>query len=201
MVKPLIDWTPKFYDRISKKYDLLARIFFAMGERGKQKVSNNLRIGSVLDVACGSGGLLRNVVRVGAPAFGTDTSWGMLTETRAKAPSANLVLASFCELPFIEGAFDTVVETNAVSGVESAPEEVLSEMVRVCASGGEVRIGDYAKAPKDNLWHAFMRWIGILFGDYAHDYVAYFRALGFETEVEYLGFDGMYQYVRAEKKS
>ena len=191
MVKPLINWTPKFYDRISKKYDLLSRLFFSMGERGKEKVISNLRIGNVLDVACGSG----------APAFGSDTSWGMLTETRAKVPSAKLVQASFYELPFVDGAFDTVVETNAVSGAEIASDKVLTEMVRVCVSGGEIRIGDYAKGPKDNLWHRFMRWIGILFGDYAHDYVAYFRALGFETEVEYLGFDGMYQYVRAEKKT
>ena len=47
MVKPLINWTPKFYDRISKKYDLLSRLFFSMGERGKEKVISNLRIGNV----------------------------------------------------------------------------------------------------------------------------------------------------------
>ncbi len=199
MAKPLIKWTPNFYDRLARNYDLLSRIFFAMGEKGKAKVISKLRIGSVLDIACGSGGLLQDAVEVGARAFGSDTSWGMLTETRSKVPSADLVQASFYELPFAEGTFGTVVETNAVSGVEIDSETVLSEMVRVCKPGGEIRIGDYAKAPKDNLWHRFMEWIGILFGDYPHDYVAYFRSQGFETEVEYLGFDGMYQYVRAEK--
>ncbi|MBC8506907.1 MAG: methyltransferase domain-containing protein [Anaerolineales bacterium] len=199
MAKPLINWSPKFYDRISKKYDLLSRVFFSMGEKGKERVVINLRIGSILDIACGSGGLLKDAVGVGARAFGSDTSWGMLTETRFKAPSANLVQASFYELPFKGDTFDTVVETNAVSGVEIESDIVLSEMVRLCKPGGEIRIGDYAKAPKDNLWQRFMEWIGVLFGDYPHDYVTYFRARGLQTEVEYLGFDGMYQYVRAEK--
>jgi len=192
-------WTPKFYARLSKNYDLLARIFFLMGEKGKEKVLIDLRIVNILDIACGSGGLLRDSVEVGARAFGSDTSWGMLSETRAKAPSANLVQASFCELPFAAGVFDTVVETNAVSGVEIESDTVLSEMLRVCRGGGEIRIGDYAKAPKESTWRRFMEWIGVLFGDYPHDYAAYFREQGLETEVEYLGFDGMYQYVKAKK--
>ncbi len=200
MVKPLINWTPKFYDRLSKKYDFLARIFFPLGEKGKAKVIEDLRIGSVLDIACGSGGLLQDAVEAGARPFGSDTSWGMLTETRAKVPSADLVQASFYALPFAEAAFDTVVETNAVSGVEIAAEKVLSEMVRVCQYGGQIHIGDYAKAPRENLWLRIVEWFGVLFGDYPHDYVTYFRLQGFDTEVEYLGFDGMYQYVRAEKK-
>ncbi|MBC8504315.1 MAG: methyltransferase domain-containing protein [Chloroflexi bacterium] len=177
----------------------MARIFFPMGEKGKSRVLDKLRIGSILDIACGSGGLLRDAVEVGARPFGSDNSWGMLTETRKNAPSAALVQASFYELPFAESVFDTVVETNAVSGVHIESDSVLSEMVRVCKLGGEIRIGDYAKSPKENLWTRFMERIGILFGDYPHDYVTYFRARGFATEVEYLGFDGMYQYVSTEK--
>ncbi len=199
MVKPLINWTPEFYDRLSKKYDLFARIFFSMGEKGKAKVVSNLRIGNVLDIACGSGGLLRDAVEAGARPFGSDTSWGMLAETRSKVPHADLVQASFYALPFAKDAFDTVVETNAVSGAEIDSDRVLGEMVRVCKYKGEIRIGDYAKAPKESRWLRLVEWFGRLFGDYPHDYVTYFRLQGFETQVENLGFDGMYQYVRAEK--
>jgi len=199
VAKSLIDWTPKFYDRLSKNYDLLARIFFPMGEKGKDKVLVDLHGGSILDIACGSGGLLRDSVQAGARPFGSDNSWGMLAETRKKVPSAILVQASFYALPFAGGVFDTVVETNAVSGVEIESETVLAEMIRICKLGGEIRVGDYARAPKENWWMRFMEWIGILFGDFPHDYVVYFRAQGLETDVEYLGFDGMYQYVKARK--
>jgi ubiquinone/menaquinone biosynthesis C-methylase UbiE len=199
LAKPLIDWTPKFYDRLSKSYDLLARIFFPMGEKGKDRVIQGLGTGRILDIACGSGGLLRDAVGAGARPYGSDNSRGMLAETHQKIPSANLVQASFYALPYAAASFDTVVETNAVSGVAIESDLVLAEMVRVCKPGGEIRIGDYAKAPKEGWWVRFMEWIGVLFGDYPHDYAAYFQAQGLETDVEYLGFDGMYQFVKAKK--
>ena len=199
--EPLINWTPEFYDRLSKNYDIFARIFFSIGERGKSRVLDELCIGSVLDVACGSGALLAGVHGAGAKPYGSDTSWGMLVETKKKVPSAILVQANFYSLPFSEGVFDTVVETNAVSGMEIEPDAVLSEMVRVCKEGGEIRIGDYAQAPDENWWRKLMTWIGILFGDYPHDYLAFFRGLGYAAHVEYLGFDCMYQCARGERRS
>ena len=201
MPKPLLRWTPDFYSRLAKNYDLFARIFFSMGEKGKSKVVKNLRKGKLLDVACGSGNLLMMAHDADASPIGSDTSWGMLAEAKRKFPAAALVQASFFELPFQTGVFDFVVETNAVSGVEVGAEDVLSEMVRVCKVGGEVRIGDYASAPKQTFWRRVVAWGGALFGDYPHDYVAYFRKRGDKTTVEYLGFDHMYQYVRAEKGS
>jgi len=199
MPKPLINWSPDFYTRLSKNYDLFSRIFFSMGEKGKQKVVENLNPGNILDVACGSGMLLAMAKEAGAQSFGSDTSWGMLVETQRKIPDANLVQASFFALPFEQGVFDTVVETNAVSGVAHDSDRVLSEMLRVSRPGGDVRIGDYAKPPKMTFMRKFMAWIGVFFGDYPHDYVAYFRNAGMQTQVEYLGFDQMYQFVRVEK--
>lgn len=198
--RPLINWTSNTYDRLSRHYDLFARVFFAIGEKGKRRIVNELRIGNILDVACGSGTLLAAAVEKGLQPFGTDLSWGMLMETRKKVPTAILVQASFYALPFSPGAFDTVIETNAVSGEDIVSDIVLLEMIRVCGSDGEVRIADYAKSPKDNLWIRFMAWIGVLFGDYPHDYVAAFHRLGFDPYVEYLGIDGMYQYIRVEIK-
>ena len=170
-----------------------------MGEAGKARLVEDLHPGTVLDVACGSGALLADALKLGARCFGVDTSRGMLRATRRKLPQAHLVQASFAALPFADESFDTVVETNALSGVASDARPVLDEMLRVCAAEGEIRIADYAKAPITRLWHRWMEWSGTLFGDYAHDYAALLRGLGLAPRVEYLGFDGMYQYVRVAK--
>lgn len=199
MPTPLFHWSPEFYDRLSRNYDRFARIFFSIGEKGKHRVSQNLAAGGILDIACGSGRLLADSFRVDRTCFGVDTSRGMLNETRRKVPRVHLVQASFDALPFVAESFATVVETNAVSGVETNVGQVLSEMGRVCRLGGEIRIGDYAKAPKLSAWHRLMEWFGELFGDYAHDYAVILRSMGFEISVEYLGLDGMYQYVRARR--
>ncbi len=199
MPKPLFNWTPEFYDRLSGRYDNLARIFFSMGEKGKRRLRQNIPAGNILDIACGSGRLLADSFRVDLTCFGVDSSWGMLNQTRRKSPRIDLVQASFNALPFASECFTTVVETNAVSGVEHDVGQVLSEMKRVCRLGGEIRIADYAKAPKVSAWHRLMEWFGELFGDYAHDYAVILRSLGFEITVEHLGFDGMYQYVCARR--
>ena len=198
-LKPLIDWSPKRYDRLSKNYDRYAAWFFPIGDLGREKVLEGLRTGAVLDVACGTGTLLEKAHQVGLNCFGIDTSWGMLWESKKKVPEANLVQASFYALPFIRDSFDFVVETNAVSGADIEAEAVLSEMLRVCKDQGEVRMGDYGKSSQKGFWYSLLEKIGILFGDYPHDYPALFKSLGYPVEVEDLGWGGLYKYIRAEK--
>jgi len=197
MPKPLILWTPDFYNRLARHYDWLARIFLPLGEKGKRHLASHLKSGKLLDVACGTGSLL-NMVDTGHP-FGCDTSRGMLNEVRRKLPVADLVQANFFNLPFKDGAFDTVVQTNAVSAVDVGAVRVLSEMLRVCQQGGQVYSADFASPPRITLWHRLAIWFSEFFGDYAHDYVAIFQDLGYQPKVEYLGNDEMYQVVRVRR--
>ncbi len=197
--KPIIQWTPALYDRLAKRYDLAARWLFPIGERGRERVVSGMTLGALLDVACGTGTLLEKAVRAGLACFGIDTSWGMLLEVKKKAPEAQVVQASFYALPFAEGVFDYVVETNAVSGAEIDAGPVLREMVRVCAAGGEVRIGDYGKSGRQGFWVRALEKVGILIGDYPHDYEGLFCSLGLEPVRESLGWGGMYQYLQVDK--
>ena len=120
-LKPLINWTPALYDRLSKYYDHFANWFFPIGDIGREKVVAGLDSGLLLDVACGTGTLLEKSHRIGLNCVGIDTSWGMLTEMKRKVPAAAAVQASFYSLPFTKKTFDFVVETNAVSGVDINP--------------------------------------------------------------------------------
>lgn len=198
-LKPLIDWTPALYDRLSKHYDAFAKWLFPIGDTGREKVVSGLTSGRILDVACGTGTLLNKADQAGMLCTGIDTSRGMLLETKMKVPAAEVIQASFYDLPFAEGEFDYVVETNAVSGADINPKTVLGEMFRVCRSGGEVRIGDYGKSSREGVWIQLIEKIGILVGDYPHDYDALFSSMGCKVEVENLGWGGMYQYLRVTK--
>jgi hypothetical protein len=90
-----------------------------------------------------------------------------------------------------------VVETNAVSAAEVDATVVLGEMARVCASGGEIRIGDYGRSEQQGFWLGWIETIGILIGDYPHDYKGLLEAMGYQVDVEELGWGGMYQFIRA----
>jgi ubiquinone/menaquinone biosynthesis C-methylase UbiE len=143
--------------------------------------------------------LLFKATQLGLECYGLDNSEGMLVEAKGKCPEAEFRLASFYEIPFSDGTFDYVVETNAVSGVDIEVEKVLLEMVRVCKVGGEIRIGDYARPARLTWMNKVAEKMLILFGDYANDYKDFFTKLGYLPQVEILGWGGMYQFIKVIK--
>lgn len=99
----------------------------------------------ILDVACGTGALLRAVAASDVPVTlaGVDATPEMLEVASAQlGPSAELKHAPAESLPFEDGAFDTVVTTNALHFFRR-PENALSEMWRVTKPGGRVVITDW----------------------------------------------------------
>jgi ubiquinone/menaquinone biosynthesis C-methylase UbiE len=199
-IKPIIAWTPSLYDRLSKHYDRFAKLLFPIGDRGREEVTSGLVSGCILDVACGTGTLLKKAHQSGLKCIGIDTSRGMLLETKKKVPAAEVVQANFYALPFVDNQFDYVVETNAVSGTDIDAKSVLSEMLRVCADEGEIRLGDYGKSRRVGCLIQLLVLIGILIGDFPHDYIELFSELGYVSQVKNLGWGGMYQFIRVVKQ-
>jgi len=195
-----IKWTPEFYSKLSKNYDVLAPIFLPIGEKAKKRIAEALKEGSVLDIACGTGALLAMACAKGLDCYGIDNAEGMIAESRAKIPDGEFKLASFYEIPYPDDTFDYVVETNAVSGVEIDADKVIAEMVRVCKPGGCILIGDYCKPPRENIWIRLVVWTGKFIGDYPHDFKGIFKNLGFEPYVEILGWSGVYQFIQVVKE-
>jgi ubiquinone/menaquinone biosynthesis C-methylase UbiE len=193
-------WTSKVYDRLSKYYDRLSRWFFPMADKVRKRAVEGLTAGSILDVGCGTGTLLAMAHENGLQCYGIDTSQGMLNQARAKVPEAELKGASFYDIPYAEGTFDYVVETNAVSGADIDARKVLSEMLRVCKGGGEVRLVDWSTPPRETWQNRLIRKLGVLSGDVPKDYPGIFRELGYEPESEILGHHGLYQLIRVKKE-
>jgi ubiquinone/menaquinone biosynthesis C-methylase UbiE len=180
-------WTTRTFDVLAKYYDLFMRVFFPVGEKGRERIVERLSTGSVLDVACGTGTLLAMAHEKGLECYGVDLSPGMLNQARAKVPSAELRRASYYEIPYPDGQFDYVVATNAISGTYIDARCVLIEMIRVCKSGGRVYIAEWPKAETQTLVERFIVWLASLSDDAPKDYQAIFAELGYEPEVEVLG--------------
>ena len=177
-------WTTRTYDRLAKYYDLFMRVCVPVGEKGREGIVERLSAGSVLDVACGTGTLLAMAHEKGLECYGIDLSQGMLNQARAKVPSAELRRASYYEIPYPDGQFDYVVATNAISGTYIDARRVLSEMIRVCKSGGGIYIAEWPKAETETLRERLIVWIASLNDDAPKDYQAIFGELGYKPEVE-----------------
>lgn len=95
-------------------------------------ITSNLKWGSTLDVACGTGRL----------AFidnykGIDFSEEMIKEASKKYPSKSFKLGDARNLPFKDNSFDNVVALRLILHLKDW-KKVLSEMRRVCKPGGRI---------------------------------------------------------------
>ncbi|MDE3070034.1 MAG: class I SAM-dependent methyltransferase, partial [Acidobacteriota bacterium] len=99
----------------------------------------------VLDVGCGGGLLLRDVLATGARATGLDHSEEMVSLARERAPDAEVVLARAESMPFDDATF-TAVAMSVVFFFLSDPLLVLRECHRLLAAGGRLAI--FTTAPE-----------------------------------------------------
>ncbi|HEX2039310.1 MAG TPA: ubiquinone/menaquinone biosynthesis methyltransferase [Acidimicrobiales bacterium] len=133
------------FDAIAPRYDLVNRIMtFRMdvGWRRRSVRALGLPAGSrVLDLACGTGDLCRELAAVGMRPVGVDLSFGMLRHARTSAP---LVQADALRLPATDGAVDGVTCGFALRNVVDLAE-FFAETARVVRAGGRVAFLEVAE--------------------------------------------------------
>ena len=141
------------FDAIAPRYDLLNRLLtFGMdvGWRRKAVRSLGLRHGAtVLDVACGTGDLCRELEKRGYRAVGVDRSAGMLAAQRTTAP---LVRGDALRLPFRTTSADGLVCGFALRNFASL-KPFLAECARVLRPGGRVALLEVSEPE-----NAVLRW-------------------------------------------
>ena len=128
------------FDAIAPGYDVTNRVIslgLDVGWRRRTVRSLGLVHGAVvLDLACGTGDLCRELVRQGLTPVGADRSAGMLGAARTAAP---LVRGDGLSLPFRAGALDGIVCGFALRNF-AALAPVLAECARVLRPGGRLAL-------------------------------------------------------------
>ncbi len=135
------------FDAIAPRYDLVNRIMtFRMDVGWRRRTVRDLRLASgalVLDLACGTGDLCRELAAQGTQPVGVDLSFGMLAAARTDAP---LVHGDALRLPHAEGAVDGVTCGFALRNFERLPP-FFAELARVVRPGGRVALLEVAEPP------------------------------------------------------
>ncbi|HEY7401041.1 MAG TPA: ubiquinone/menaquinone biosynthesis methyltransferase [Actinomycetota bacterium] len=141
------------FDTIAGRYDLVNRVMtFGMDIGWRRRAVRELRLPGgalVLDLACGTGDLCRELERAGYRAVGFDFSHGMLTAAKTAAP---LVEADVLALPVPDGGAEGVTCGFALRNVVSL-EAFFAELGRVVRLGGRLALLD-ASEPDSALLRA-----------------------------------------------
>ena len=137
------------------------------------------RSSRVLDVACGTGLLLKKLLALvpGTEAYGLDASADMLAQARAALqdqPHVHLEclqigrgLAS--NLPYAQHHFDLITCTNALHDIPEAVA-LLAELEKLLAPEGQLVVEDFAPRQPRLFWAAFEWFLQQIEGNNVHAY-------------------------------
>lgn len=144
------------FDKIAARYDRMNRVMtFGLDRCWRRHAVREVKSGkrkveSVLDVACGTGDMVVELLKRGCKMTGIDLSEEMLVIARQKTESANYQLSTINyqlgnaeALPFAEGEFDAVTCAFGVRNFVHL-EQGLDEMLRVLKPGGRMVILELA---------------------------------------------------------
>jgi demethylmenaquinone methyltransferase / 2-methoxy-6-polyprenyl-1,4-benzoquinol methylase len=134
----------EMFDRVAPDYERVNRVIsLGLDRRWRARTVAALDLAvdaRVLDLACGTGDLARDVERLGRTAVGVDVSAGMLDAARTDAP---LVRGDAAGLPFPDQTFDGVACGFALRNFVDLGI-VFSEVARVLRHGGRFAALDAA---------------------------------------------------------
>ena len=139
------------FDAIAPRYDLLNRLLtFGMDRRWRRRAVRELRLPAgarVLDLACGTGDLCRDLEAAGLNPVGFDLSAGMLRAAQkyraAGKLHAPMVLGDALRLPVPPQSADGITCGFALRNVVDL-EGLFAEIARVVCPGGRVSLLEVA---------------------------------------------------------
>jgi demethylmenaquinone methyltransferase/2-methoxy-6-polyprenyl-1,4-benzoquinol methylase len=133
------------FDAIAPRYDLVNRLMtFGLDVRWRKRAVRDLRLPAgavVLDLACGTGDLCRELTSAVFAPVGADLSFGMLASARTDAP---LLQADVLRLPVPDGSVDGVTCGFALRNLVALPP-FFTELARVVRPGGRIALLDVAQ--------------------------------------------------------
>lgn len=143
----------EMFDTIAPRYDLVNRIMtfrLDVGWRKRTVRTLDLPTGStVIDLACGTGDLCRDLQSAGHRPIGLDLSAGMLASSRTTAP---LVHGDALDLPVFDGSLDGATCGFALRNMVSL-DPLFAALARGLRPGGRIALLEVAE-PKSRVLRA-----------------------------------------------
>ncbi|MEZ4735439.1 MAG: methyltransferase domain-containing protein [Caldilineaceae bacterium] len=137
-VRTRATWMAGDFGKIAKSYEAGAAEFIAR--------LNFQPRARVLDVACGTGNLAIPAARSGAYVTGLDIAPNLIEQAQAWARTEDLAIrfeeGDAEQMPYADASFDAVV-TMFGAMFAPRPNEVGTELVRVCRSGGRIAMANW----------------------------------------------------------
>ena len=165
--------SPKMFDEIAGKYDLLNRLLsLGQDEPWRQQIRRCLPVKNtydILDIATGTGDVILSLVKDNPAihtAYGVDLAEGMLEIAKTKVKAAGLQSkitlqkADAQQLPFLEETFDAVTISFGIRNIPDLRIALL-EMYRVLKKDGRVIILEFSLP--ENIFIRAGHWIYINF--------------------------------------
>jgi demethylmenaquinone methyltransferase / 2-methoxy-6-polyprenyl-1,4-benzoquinol methylase len=141
------------FDAIAPRYDLVNRIMtFGMDRGWRRRCVRALGLSPndlIVDIACGTGDLCRDLATAGYRPVGADLSGGMLASARTDAP---LLQGDALRLPLATGTVDGITSGFALRNFVDLGR-FFDEAARVLRPGGRVSLLDVAEPEQ-----AILRW-------------------------------------------
>lgn len=139
--------------------------------------------GKLLDIGCGMGALVRELLGQGVDAHGVDVSSVVVQEANRLAPG-RFVSGSILELPFDDQSFETIVSTDCMEHL--APEDIPAAFAEIRRVGRRHVFLRIATGPdRDNHWHLTIEnrpwWEQMAFAAGFRKHPGYFRVNSFEA--------------------
>jgi SAM-dependent methyltransferase len=134
------------------------KLLALLSERGLADLQSR----SILEIGCGIGLWLRDLVKWGAQpknVTGIDLLWDRVSRARRLCPAGvGIQCASAAELPFASEKFDLVLQSTVFTSIldQDLKRRVAAEMMRVVKPGGVIIWYDYHV---DNPWNKDVRGI------------------------------------------
>jgi demethylmenaquinone methyltransferase/2-methoxy-6-polyprenyl-1,4-benzoquinol methylase len=192
----------RLFSTIADRYDLITVLLsYGMDRRWKRRVGAfaAVRRGArVLDLACGTGDIARELQVRGASVIGLDVTERMLLLARRKTQGIGLVCADMASLPFGSAEFDIITTGYGLRNVPDLPV-ALAEAHRVLRPGGRLVSLDFNR-PRSGLVRAiylgYLTAVGAALGWILHRDPDTYRYIPASIQ-RYPGADGVAAMMRA----
>ena len=188
---------PSYWDRLAKTYTQIGDAHFWLQHR--LRLIENLS-GHVLEVCCGGGRLVLEMLKVGIDAYGIDLSPKMVATAKLKLsqagyPPERIAEADVTHLPYHDGEFDAVISTGSIGLLSTTMQvQAIQEIVRVAQH--EIRLLEPFEKKK-GIYGG--RILAFLFDGNRPIPESTFRVFPLNLRVEWDIFGGAFSYIHGVK--